>query len=214
MHCHMELIMPNVENVEAEVEKILAPFTEEDEDGDYSQHGFYDWYVIGGRFSGAKLEALLGKEEIESFCKVLKDEGITVSGLQRGKPTLSPADQADKVNTLWNATFPESPVKECPLFDNYNESFLDIALLKDLPKNLSAYRVLFAGEGYDGELEGRGMYQEKFWNGMNYETTEWDGLVSSAIEKYLESLKFLTDKKKKKRVPTDDWICVTVDYHS
>lgn len=64
MHYHLEIIMPppsNSENaaislggpprnwVEAAVEQVLEPFSEQNPE---NEHSFYDWYEIGGRWKG------------------------------------------------------------------------------------------------------------------------------------------------------------------
>jgi len=52
MHYYLEIIMPEPEDVEKSVAEIMEPFRE---DGDgTSGERFWDWYVIGGRWSGEK----------------------------------------------------------------------------------------------------------------------------------------------------------------
>lgn len=56
MHYCLELIMPPTDDVKAAVEQILAPFREENTDPDASRQPFWDWYIVGGRWSGHKLK--------------------------------------------------------------------------------------------------------------------------------------------------------------
>lgn len=48
MHHHMEVWLSSNENVENQIEQLLAPFQKE-----YNDDGFWDWYEIGGRWTGA-----------------------------------------------------------------------------------------------------------------------------------------------------------------
>lgn len=220
MHYHLEVIMPPTNDVESSLKEILDPYYSEyeDEDGDnyMSRYAFYDYYVIGGRWSGYKLEAMLGFEKIKEFRDILQDEGITVSGLVFGKETLSPSSQIKKVNHLWNNFFPESPVKQCPFFDNYKSDYGDIMQFKEIPKDLTAARLIIARKPWDEEdkLKAEFMYTNEIWNGVTWQNTTWDGNVQNAIEKHLKRVNQSTDEYKEKAKPKDDWICVTVDYHN
>ena len=52
MHAHMELIMPRVANIDKVIEQVMKPFGEGNEEG--YKPTFWDWYVVGGRWAGAK----------------------------------------------------------------------------------------------------------------------------------------------------------------
>lgn len=92
MHYHLEIIMPPVDDVVAAVEQIMQPFDEnaEDEYGNRNTHTFWDFYVIGGRWAGAKLEAMLDPDEKGVFFDAIQEKGITVAGLTCGKQRLDP----------------------------------------------------------------------------------------------------------------------------
>jgi len=47
MHHHAEVWIPNKEDFEAQVDRVLAPYNEE-----FSEKGFWGWYMIGGRWKG------------------------------------------------------------------------------------------------------------------------------------------------------------------
>src|SRR6185312_2392586 len=103
MHYQLEIIMPPVADVKTAVAQILEPFDEqgEDEDGNPNAHGFWDWYVIGGRWAGAKLEAMFGPERLKAFRAELAERNVTISGVRFGKQELQPADQIPMVDALW-----------------------------------------------------------------------------------------------------------------
>jgi len=71
MHSLLEIIMPPTDDVEGAIATIMAPFNEQpDEDQeDVSSYTFWDWYVIGGRFSGSKLQSRLDPEKITTLMK-------------------------------------------------------------------------------------------------------------------------------------------------
>lgn len=222
MHYRLELILPDVENLKQTIDQILEEYSESyvDEYDDKNPHAFYDWYVIGGRFSGAKLKDSLDKENLEKFYQKLRDEKITVSGFQAGKQSLQPADQIEKVDKWWREFFPGQG-EVCPLFSHYNnqyddsDGYPDVQKLGQISGNTSASHVAIAKSKYDGDGYELGyMIQDSIWNGVTFVDTKWDGKVVSALSEYRKKLEGYKDEYKQKNMPTDDWICVTIDYHS
>ena len=215
MHYHLEIIMPPATDVAAAIEKLMAPFSETADD-EIKTHPFWDWYVIGGRYSGTKLEAFLGKDRIDGFCEEIKKRNITVSSVQAGKPELSPTDQIPIVDALWCETFPDSPVKICPLFGHFNnqyknsDGYPDIMPLKDMPKNLKAHAVMIAGPDLDVEF----LIHDEMWNGVTHVKSSWDGHVASALTMCVDKVGRYKEEYRAARLPADDWLVVTVDYHN
>ena len=218
MHYPLEVIMPPTDNIEASLEQILGAYSEnyEDEDGGSNSNAFYDYYVIGGRWSGHKLKAMLGKKKMKELYDRLVKEKITVSGFVAGKESLKPSSQIEKVNKLWNEHFPESPIKECPLFDNYKEDFGDVMKLSEIPDSLTTSRIIIAKHHWEnkGEFEAEFMFSTQIWNGCNYQDTSWDGEVKTALKEYKKKMKNVGEEFKKKNMPMNNWLCVTIDYHS
>src|SRR5690242_19801207 len=118
MHAHLEIVMPPTDDVEAAVSEIMKQFDEsgEDEDGVRNSNTFWDWYVIGGRWAGEKIDCVLDEKQKEAFFAELTRRKVTVSGVQCGKQKLEPASQSEMVDALWNEMFPDAPVKVCPYF--------------------------------------------------------------------------------------------------
>lgn len=194
MHYKLEIIMPPTDDVEGAVEKIMEPFSEYNED---SKHTFWDFYSIGGRWAGNKVEARIDPKILEEFYQWCKDEKITVSSVQCGKQTLSPADQIPKVDEKWQEmTGLDGP---CLIFDHagsgYGSLDGDVCKLSELPEGYTASHVIIADN--DGRV--LLMLEDLLWRGDN--GTDWDGKVQSAIDKC-------------EVTPTEDWLAVTVDYHS
>lgn len=219
MHYHLEIIMPPVDDVEKAIAQIMKPFDEqgEDEDGNTNDHAFWDWYQIGGRWSGVKLESFLGKERLDLFHQELSNRKVTVSGFQCGKQTLSPESQIPMVDALWREMFPDSGITVCPLFDHSPKILTsDICTILDLPPELSASRVIVAEPSWrdDGSLQAEYMISDSIWNGVMHVKTQWDGKVKSAIDEAKEKASRYREEFQAKRMPQDDWLVVTVNYHS
>lgn len=228
MHVHCELLIPPTQDVEGAVAAVMERFGENRSDEDGCE--FWDFYVIGGRFAGNKLIAKYDPEKVEAFCAWLKAKKVTVSGLQCGKQELSPPSQAVVVDAKWNEMFPCDPPIPCPFFAHSNDQYGkdgdgtlpgDIVRLGDVPARLRVGRVVIAGRSFDsdsddftGPLEAKFMLCEEEWNGCNHMSIQWDKSVAGAVEQYRESLARCKPEYAAKAMPTDDWLAVTVDYHS
>lgn len=211
-HYHLEVIMPPTDNVKAALEQILMPF---DENGDrelYSiQHTFWDYWTIGGRYSGSKIAQ---QYDIGLFNRRLSEAKITVSGLQMGKPTLNPASQREQVEALWRETFPDAKIT-CPVFDYYNGGDGDVATLGETTRLTQCYRVIIAGPSHDKTvLAAHLMMETSYWNGVSHNSSGWDGKLDSALYAWSNELASYREDWQEGRTPTDDWLVVTVDYHS
>jgi hypothetical protein len=222
MHYHCEIVIPPTKDVEGAMATVLKQFDENQED---SSHAFWDWWVIGGRWSGCKLMARYDEAKLEQFREWLRDEKITVSGVQFGKQELSPSSQIPKVDAKWNEMFPSMRPFHCPMFKHSNQysDVLpdDVLRLGDVPDVLKCSRMIVAGHGYDsdskgwtGPLEAKFMLCESEWNGCNHMPIDWDGRFHSALAKYHEHIKGYKDEYIASHMPNNDWLVVTVDYHS
>lgn len=232
MHYHCEIVMPPPgveeqiatnrldEYVTTAVTSILNPFDESRSDEeDASGHPFWDWWVIGGRWSGGKIMERISAERMDVFYAWLREEGVTVSGVKAGKDELTPATQIPKVDTKWNEMFPEVP-GPCPLFKHAGDLLPgDISTVKDTPASLECERVIVAGRSFvdndwTGPFEAKFMLCKRQWNGCNHMPIQWDGTLGSALDDYRKSLDSYTPEYAQKFTPTDDWLVVTVDYHT
>ena len=234
MHYHCEIILPSdVDDVESAIASIMEPFNENGDPTDddyYPSNSFWDWYVIGGRFAGAKQMAKYDAEKVEEFHKWCDDEGVTVSGLQCGKQTLEPSSQIQKVDAKWNEMFPSGDrITACPIFSHSNDQYGrvasgtidgDIGPLSEAMRQ-SCSRVIIASRSmgldsfeYTGPYRAEHMICDSTWNGVNFMNTDWDGRVETAIDSFKKRLENWKEAHRERVTPTDDWIAVTVDYHS
>ena len=222
MHYHCEIILPPVSEavVETTIAEIMEPFSENNA---ASNNPFWDWYEIGGRFSGSKRVTRIDEKELKDFFAWMRAEGITVSGLTWGKQELEPASHIGTVDAEWNRRFPapDGSLVACPLFRHSGSRLPgDIQTLRE-SQDAECHHVIFCGRGYgrlsgvfDGRICAKSQYLETIWNGLTYQKTVWDGKIPSALELYMESLDGRSDDYRKAQTPEDDWLCVTVDYHS
>lgn len=217
MHHRLELIMPPTDDIASAVEQILAPWNEnlplDDEDNYRAKFAFFDWYQIGGRYSGKKLIDAIPEEQMKRFYDELNRMKITVSCVTAGKQTLQPESQVELVNATWRSMFPDHPIQECPLFDNYVGADGDVMKLADLPAGAKARRVIIARKTDDG-LEASLMVSGDFWNGVTWLDTAWDITIRSALEMNAKMIENFRPEIAAKRTPGPDWLVVTVDCHS
>jgi len=232
MHFHCEIIIPPTANIEDAVKSVMAKFDENTDDSEEhsAKYAFWDFWVIGGRWAGHKLMAQYDQAKIDAFYAWMDAEKVTVSGLQFGKHELSPATQIPKVDAKWNEMFPSAVPVKCPLFRHSNDQFgkglsgslpQDVMRLQDVPDRLTCSRVIFAGPSYEsrskghtGPLEATFMLAEDAWNGCNHMKVDWDGKLSTAVEKCRDNFKNYKDEAAERMCPKGDWLAVTVDYHS
>lgn len=214
MHFICEIIMPPTDDVETAVAEILHPFNE---NGHRNTHTFWDYWLIGGRWSGHKLETKLGADKIKAFYAELSERDVTVSGFRAGKETLQPESQIPMVDELWREHFPDSGIDTCPLFDHTPTEDIpgDTARLDEISKDLTCSRMIIAAPDYKGErLEAEFMIEKSIWNGVTHVDTAWDGNVLSGLVMWREKIKNYSDEYQQKNTPQPDWLVVTVDYHS
>lgn len=217
MHEPIEIIMPPTNDIEGQVAKIMKPFDENNEDS--FRQGWWDFYVIGGRFSGIKETEGFDENRITRFKEALEERKVTVSGLQAGKPELAPADQIPMVDKLWKEHFPEFRGDHCPLFRHSNNQYEnrplwpDVMILEEVPEDIKRAKVLIATQQYNGEVEAESIFQDAIWNGCNFEKTAWDGTIRGALDLHNEWSQRLSEEAQGRIIPKPDWLVVTVDIH-
>lgn len=198
MHYHGEVVLPPSEDIEGQIRSLIRQFSEHyNEDSRFS---FYDYWEIGGRYSGSKMEANLGKDNIEAFSDWLTEKKVTVSAVRFGKQTLEPASQRQLVDTEWSRRFPEF-AGACPFFDHFDGDVSDICTVAEVPAELTCFTLIIADKpDWADKLVVVELLHKEIWNGVSMQKTDFDGNV----------LKVLQERKQVQ----DDWLVVTIDYHS
>ena len=224
MHAVCEIVIPPGWDIGQSVKEVMEHYAELDDDGKLGSASWWDWFVIGGRFSGHKAEARIGHEKLQAFREELNRRKVTVSGLQCGKPELSPADQIPMVDALWREMCPGHG-KRCILFDHardqYGKSGIyddDVCRVGNLPESLSCERLIVATPCWWGDDKGKKLepvrhLATEYWNGTEHQKSDFDGLVKPALAKMM--MEKAEGKGRMKQCDlTDDWLCITVDYHN
>lgn len=229
MHSVAEIVMPPTDDIAAAIKQVMEFFCDEEYDKEGNETGrkehadWWDWFVIGGRFSGAKLEASVDSEKMEAFHAALKDAKVTVSGLVCGKQELSPASQIPMVDALWQKFFPGT-TKACPLFQHARSQYGkegvyhdDVCRVDEIPERLSCCRLIVANAAWNQETKKHdhpteirpvAMLATEFWNRVEHQETKFDGKVKGGVE-------LIRTRDTHNRVPIGDkWLVVTVDYHN
>lgn len=224
MHSIAEVVIPPGRDVELAVSQVMSSFLEEDDDGNKTDSAdWWDFWKIGGRFSGDKTTARLDPDKLKAFYAMLTEKQVTVSGLRAGKPDLSPASQIPQVDAWWREWFPGAG-DACPLFGHSRDKYRsagyypdDVCLVRDVPAALTCERLIVAVPHYDAakrdtHLTVRRMLVKSFWNGVQWQDTRFDGLVGPALAGMtLGRVAAGSDEEAK---VGDDWQVVTVDYHN
>ncbi len=224
-HYRCEIIMPPTDDVAGAVESILARFSENGDGGEdgYLRHAFWDWYVIGGRYSGQKLVDQIDPAKLDEFYKWMTDEKITVHGIQFGKQDIHPAEQIPKVDAKWREMFPATAAKipVCPLFRHAGPELAGDVLPLSESSHATCCTLIIAGPDYDdktkdwtGDLTASFLLQKSIWNGVTHQDTAWDGRLVSAVELYEKKLQVCAEKYQERHRLSNSWLVVTVDYHS
>ena len=183
MHYHCEIILPPGVPIKETVAQVLRPFNEtlpEDDEGKCP--GFWDWYQIGGRWTGAH------------------DPSYDPEADPRNRA--EPGDPLGQPNgVLW-------PTRWAP-FEG------DVMPISAIPEGLSCARLIVAGPSYDdSKIEASFMLSDSIWNGVNFEKTNWDKTVQGGLSMFSEHCSMRSEQWVQRHLPTDDWLAVTVDYHS
>lgn len=102
MHYHAEVWVPKVEWAVDLVGRLMELYSENNED---SRHSFWDWYVIGGRWSGEHTQWVLKKRYPEQYEKFWKE--FEKNELGWVSKTKSEASQKARAVELFKKTFPK-----------------------------------------------------------------------------------------------------------
>ena len=227
MHYIAEIVIPPEWDVTAAVTQVMDSFRSEpdEEDGDLGEADWWDFWIIGGRFSGHKVQSSLDKSRLEEFNKELNRRNVTVSGFTSGKQELSPATQIPMVDALWREWFPGAGDK-CILFKHSNDQYRkdgyyaeDVCTIDKLPDRLECERLIVAGPHWNdaSKLMAKRHLAAKFWNGVEHQKTDFDGKVKPALMAMLAELEKPPDQQcysARGLSLSPAHKVVTVDYHN
>jgi hypothetical protein len=155
MHYHAEVYVKSKDNIESQIVALMAPYQEADTNGDY--RGFWDWYQIGGRWTGNKDKGYKPEEDPKNMepCWLCGATGVRNDAIVRGKcNACNGTGTAIKWPTQW-AKFPG-----------------DICTIEELPEDFECYTLLANGQ----------VFHKEIWTGHRYTKTEFDGKPKKRLQ--------------------------------
>lgn len=149
----------------------------------------WDWFVVGGCWSGEKLMAKLDPNKVKAFSAEFEKRGYGWTSMEHPEE-----ERRRDTHKLFMKYFPNFK-GEIPVYrDQYKEGGGegDICKVSELPEKFSCHTLIIPGKRSAEVL----MTQE--WDGKDFVKTSFDGDAVAEL---------------KKRGLTDGYL-VTVDYHS
>ena len=85
----------------------------------------------------------------------------------------------------------------------------------EIPAELECATFIVVGPADKEGLEICHMLRDSIWNGVTWQDTQFDGNVMRAIDDWADKLKRVySEKYAETHAIRDDWLCITLDYHS
>ncbi len=192
MHYHAEIWVAEKEDFETQIEKILAPFEEKYTDEDFE--GFWDWYQIGGRWTGIHTGYDPESDERNlEVCRLCNGTGYRTddTGLKLRQAyrtyTCNGCGIINREKGVWEHGLMGRGrrIKWPADFVSYEGDVISVSEIKD---SLECYALIIGDK----------IFQDAVWNGKDFVSTDFNGNVMETLRKLDVSSGYL----------------VTVDYHS
>lgn len=192
MHYHCEVWVPKKDKWRSQVVSALRGL-EEDRDG------FYDWYVIGGRWSGEHTTWLLKQKFGDKLEKISKEFDKEFGWwTNKDNDETKRAQQYEEVfeRHITKAEWDKRPLPGWRNTYNQDGADDDIIAIADVPwDHFTCYTFVLSARGKTYEEE-RKYWHSEIWNGSVHQNSEYD------VRKILKEHKL------------EGGYLVTVDYHS
>ncbi len=185
MHYHCEVYLDRLpKDVFKAVLKIMEPYRERFDEAAGDYHGFWDWFVIGGRWSGAHTEAALDPEKIKKFYEICEEKGLFWYGAKNPKKVQEARRREEFLKLFPGFKGPIPTCRDVYKDDGYAD---DVVPVEEVSSRLTCYTLILPNE----------ILHHEVWTGWGFCKTDFDGNVKKALEK---------------RGITTGYL-VTVDYH-
>jgi hypothetical protein len=189
MHYHCEIHLEEIHDLEKQIAEIMAPFEEENND-----NGFWDWYQIGGRYTGRHgnydPEADPANIEVCTLCQGTGFRNDPIGQIARKEDptyTCNGCGQFDSKSKSWKHS-PQGPGKRVKWPTTWIQHSSNVIPVSETSEDLTCYTLIMNGKAY----------QQAVWNGNEFAKTDFDGKVLPML----------------KKLGKQDGYLVTVDYHS
>jgi len=90
----------------------------------------------------------------------------------------------------------------------------EMSTLNNLSNIVNAARFIVALSDEAGNYSAEFMLEESLWNGVNFVDSAWQGSIKEALTMYDKRTAHYHASYNKAYKPQDNWVSVTVDYHS
>ncbi len=208
MHYHAEVLLAlfkdePLDSIKALISKIMEPFSEHlevekyEEDGEtywMNPIGFWDWWQIGGRWTG-KHDDYKPEDDPRNIekCHICNSTGLRddKSGIEHRKKdpsyTCNGCGFYNSETKLWEQShYGKGMCLSWPT--NWADHEGDIVPVQQIKKDFSCYSLIINNK----------VYHQEEWTGNNFVQTEFDGNVTNKL----------------KELNITDGYLATVDYHS
>lgn len=193
MHFHAELWVPetlNIDDFESFINEAMAPYNE-----DFHENGWWDWWQIGGRFSGLHEPEYNPEEDPRNIetCILCDGSGFRNDALGKEIRVNEPSYTCNGCGTFDHSAKKwrhgkKGPGKRVKWPTQWVIADCDVIPLTNAPNELQAYTLVANGEAF---------HKEK-WNGKDWVDGGFDGDVLAKLKELYITNGYL----------------VTLDYHS
>lgn len=194
-HYHAEIWVPEDKDIGGAITTILAPHEEKYDEGEDTVEGFWDWYQIGGRWSGVHVPDYQPETDPSNIehSKICGGTGFRHDGVGKnaraGDPTYTcngcGTYNGDKKCWQHGECGPGKKVKWPSEWRRFEG---DVLPVKNVPDDLECYTLIVNGQ----------VFHTSEWGGDKFRDTDFDGRVMPKLQELGLTSGHL----------------VTVDYHS
>ena len=194
MHYHAEVWLPEASNLEERLEFVMGPHQEAYDDEADSSTGFWDWYQVGGRWTGEHFPDYDPNKDPANIetCSLCQGTGFRrdlvgrEARLNDRTYTCNSCGTFDREKKVW--THGEAGLGKCVKWPTSWAFFEgDVVKVKDAPVDLDCFTLLVNDQ----------VFSKTIWDGGDFKETGFDGKVLSKL----------------KELGVKDGVLVTVDYH-
>lgn len=168
MHYHAEVWVRDRDRatVEADVERAMSPHQEAYDETTEEHHGFWDWYVIGGRWTGVKSKTNPTKDPRNyETCFLCQGGGQRNDTLGRRERQSDPSYSCNGCGGTGQMLKHES---------KWVKLATDIMPITDIPIDFECHTLLIP--------DCKPFFKEE-WDGQSFKQTDFDGKVKSMLDK-------------------------------